>query len=296
MTSVAPVPTATSTETSFVEWGAVFAGAVIAVALSFVLFTFGATIGLSAVSPWPNAGLSAKAIASLAVFWALIQQIGAFMAGGYVAGRIRSRWGEAIQHEVEFRDGVHGGLVWAVGVVVGAALLVWSAGAVTKTSAQLVGHSSSPNVDVIVDRILRPTSTSLTASATASAPVTRGTAMASTEEEVRAEVSRLLVNSTSSQASMSAQDRGYLAQIVAQHTGVSQPEAEQRVDAALTATREVADKARHAAILSGFVAAASLIISLSTAWWASIRGGHHRDNSVPARFAFGDRRRPMAMQ
>src|SRR4029453_6082279 len=102
---------------SFVEWGAVLAGAVLAAALSFVLLTFGAAIGLSATSPWPNSGLSAKVIATLAVFWALAQQIGSLMAGGYVAGRMRSRWHEA-GNEKEFRDGLHGGLVWAVAVLI----------------------------------------------------------------------------------------------------------------------------------------------------------------------------------
>jgi hypothetical protein len=75
-------PVASRVETaglSFVEWGAVFAGAVLAAALSFVLLTFGAAIGLSAVSPWPNSGLSAKVIASIAVFWAMAQQIGSIM-------------------------------------------------------------------------------------------------------------------------------------------------------------------------------------------------------------------------
>src|SRR5437588_473826 len=87
-------PIASRTETaglSFVEWGAVLAGAVLAAAISFVLLTFGAAIGLSATSPWPNSGLSAKVIASLAVFWAMAQQIGSIMLGGYVAGRMRSR-------------------------------------------------------------------------------------------------------------------------------------------------------------------------------------------------------------
>jgi cytochrome bd-type quinol oxidase subunit 2 len=97
----------------------VLAGAVLAAAISLVLLTFGAAIGLSATSPWPNSGVSAKVIASVAVFWAMAQQIGAFMAGGYIAGRMRSRWHET-GHEVEFRDGLHGGLVWAVGVVIGA--------------------------------------------------------------------------------------------------------------------------------------------------------------------------------
>ena len=78
-------PVAASKETagvSFVDWGAVFAGAVLAAALSFVLLTFGTAIGLSATSPWPNSGLSAKVLASLAVFWAIAQQIGSLMAGG----------------------------------------------------------------------------------------------------------------------------------------------------------------------------------------------------------------------
>jgi len=129
MTHVGPAPvSAVSTPgSSFVEWGAVLAGAVLAAAISFVLLTFGTAIGLSATSPWPNSGVSAKVIASIAVFWAMAQQIGAFMAGGYVAGRMRSRWHET-GHEADFRDGLHGGLVWAVGVVLGV-LLLWATAA-----------------------------------------------------------------------------------------------------------------------------------------------------------------------
>src|SRR5689334_15273865 len=107
---------------SFVEWGAVVAGAVLAAALSFVLLTFGTAIGLSATSPWPNAGVSSKVLASLAVFWAMAQQIGSVMIGGYVAGRMRSRWHES-GHEADFRDGLHGGLVWALGVLISAGLV-----------------------------------------------------------------------------------------------------------------------------------------------------------------------------
>ena len=81
MTAVGPGPVGTTTVpavgVSFVEWGAVLAGAFLAIAISFVLLTFGAAIGLSAVSPWPNSGVSAKVIASLAVFWAMVQQRGA---------------------------------------------------------------------------------------------------------------------------------------------------------------------------------------------------------------------------
>src|SRR5436190_2968663 len=156
-------PVASRTETaglSFVEWGAVLAGAVLAAALSFVLLTFGAAIGLSATSPWPNSGLSAKVIASLAVFWAMAQQIGAFMIGGYVAGRMRSRWHEPTQHEVEFRDGLHGGLVWAVGVIMSAILLTATAGVLARTGAEVAGaaapRSASDQMDLILDALVRP--------------------------------------------------------------------------------------------------------------------------------------------
>ena len=82
-------------------------------------------------------------------------------------------------------------------------------------------------------------------------------------------------------------DRSYLASIVAQRTGLPQPEAERRVNETIAeanrTAREAADKARYAAILTGFVTAASLLISLAAAWWAAQKGGHHRDTSVPAR-------------
>src|SRR5262249_19322065 len=87
-----PVTARTAPGASFVEWGAVLAGAVLAASLSFVLLTFGTAIGLSATSPWPNSGLSAKVIASLAVFWTMAQQISSLIIGAYVAGRMRSRW------------------------------------------------------------------------------------------------------------------------------------------------------------------------------------------------------------
>src|SRR3954453_6542939 len=176
MTHVGPAPlgsSATATPgASFVEWGSVLAGAILAAAISFVLLTFGTAIGLSATSPWPNSGASAKVIASVAVFWAMAQQIGAFMAGGYVAGRMRSRWHET-GHEADFRDGLHGCLVWAVGVVIGAALFLSTAGGAAKTgagavggAAALTGASSSDPMDAVLDAMLRPTTVAQAATPT----------------------------------------------------------------------------------------------------------------------------------
>ena len=305
MTHVGPAPvSAVSTSgASFVEWGAVLAGAVLAAAISFVLLTFGTAIGLSATSPWPNSGVSAKVIASIAVFWAMAQQIGAFMAGGYVAGRMRARWHET-GHEADFRDGLHGGLVWAVGVVIGAALFLSTAGGAAKTGADIAGQAgtaamSSTNdpMGAVLDTLLRPTTV-----AQATPPAGAGTSPAAPPaararpaagDDTRAETSRILASSVT-KGSLSTQDRAYLAQLVSQRTGMSQQEAEKRVDDAVIAARQAADKARRAAILTGFVTAASLLLSLAAAWWAAVKGGDYRDHSIPARFEFGDQRRRVA--
>jgi hypothetical protein len=265
---------------SFVEWGPVFAGAVLASALSFVLLTFGAAIGLSATSPWPNAGVPARVIASLAIFWTMAQQIGTFMAGAYVAGRLRSRWHEAVQDEVEFRDGLHGGLEWAVGRVIGAALLMATAGSAARTGAELAGKtamaaaaSTSNPMDLVLDTMLRP--------APAAAPKAPG----QQGEDPRPQISRVLTSAVAS-GSLSEPNQAYLTQLVAQRTGIPQEEASRRVNEALAAAREAADKARRAAILTGLVTAISLIISFAAAWWAAMKGGEHRDNAVPARITF----------
>src|SRR5437763_3984324 len=152
-------PVASRTETaglSFVEWGAVLAGAVLAAAISFVLLTFGAAIGLSATSPWPNSGLSAKVIASLAVFWAMAQQIGSIMLGGYVAGRMRSRWHEP-GHEAEFPDGLHGAPVSALAVLLRASLVFMTGGVAARTGADIAGKAwgflaiTTDPIDAVLD-------------------------------------------------------------------------------------------------------------------------------------------------
>ncbi len=259
-----------------VEWSAVFAGAFLAAAISFVLLTFGTAIGLSATSPWPNSGLSTSVVAGIAVFWVLAQQIGSFMAGGYVAGRMRTGLHDASADEVQFRDGVHGGVVWAVGIVVGAGLLMATASAVTRTTAEVAGGAAATaaagSSDIVVDRLLRPQKAGQPAS----------------EADVRSEVGRVLATAVAN-GTLTSQDRSYLAQVIAQRTGVSAEEADKRISEAFNGAREAADKARKAAVLTGFVTAASLLISLAAAWWAAIKGGHHRDHSIPVGFSFARR-------
>ena len=185
-----------------------------------------------------------------------------------------------------------------MGVVLTAALLLSAVGSVAKTGAEVAGQtasayaaSTSNPMDAALDTMLRPTTgAAAPAPGAAAAPAPGPRTGAVRGDENRAEMSRIITGSVA-KGSLSSTDRTYLAQLVAQRSGISQQEAERRVDEAITAARRAADQARRAAVLTGFVTAAGLILSLGAAWWAAMRGGHHRDNSIPARFEFGDQRR-----
>ena len=270
---------------SFVEWGAVLAGALAAAAISFVLYSFGSTIGLSLVSPWPNSGLPVKLVAAVPAFWMLVSQIGSFLVGGYIAGRMRARWSDAASHEVEFRDGVHGLMVWALGVVIGAALLIAPAASIVRGGAELgarAAGAAAPTVSgeplgYYVDVLLRQR----LASPGAAPPPAPPTAVANTRDEVLRVLQRGVVS-----GKVPDVDKSYLALLVSQRSGLPPPEAQKRVDDTLAeatrVTREAADTARRGAVLTGLVTAASLVIALAAAWWAAQRGGEHRDKSIHA--------------
>jgi hypothetical protein len=265
----------------YISWGAAIAGALLASALSFVLLTFGSAVGLSLVSPWTSTASSAKWAGALAVFWIVAQQIGSFLSGGYIAGRLRSRWTEANPDEVEFRDGVHGGLVWAIGALIGAMLAASVASSAISTATSAVGKAAgaaasqadplSYQVDVLFRSTQQPS----------------GTAPASDPNAAKAEVLRIFANAATA-GGLTPADKSYLSQLVAQRTGLPPQEAEARVtqisNEAARITKDAADKARKTAVATGFLTAASLLLSLAAAWWGAQRGGHHRDTSRPARF------------
>jgi hypothetical protein len=253
---------------SYVDWPCAMAGAVTAAAISFVLLTFGSGIGLSIVSPWSGSGLSIVAFAVLTSFWALVAQLSAFAAGGYLAGRMRRPWSDARPEEVEFRDGVHGALVWAVGVAFGALLFASAVAGTTRTVASVGnGAASSSSMSessiAFIDTLFRSTRAAQPDGSTA----------------YRAEAGRILVAGTG-RSELPAADRTYLAQLVAARTGLSQPEAEQRVDQVITSAKMATDRARKAGIVAAFLAAATLLAGCAAAWSAAQLGGMHRDQGL----------------
>ena len=255
---------------SGVSWAAVIAGAFVAAALSLTLLALGAGFGLLSVSPWSSAGASVSAVTAAAIIWLIVVQIVASGAGGYLAGRLRTKWAAIHTDEVYFRDTAHGFLVWAVGVVITGAFLGSAATAMVGGEAASA-EVSGPENTYLVDTLFRPAS-GATAPQAASTP-------ASPEQEgaARAEAAGILAN-TLRQGEAADADRAYLAHLVSTRTGLSENDAAQRVSDVLTRARQTADTARKATARLLLWTFLSLLIGAFCASYAATIGGRQRDH------------------
>jgi hypothetical protein len=296
--AVAPIPvapTAVATVRS-VQWGAVILGALAASAISMVLLTFGAGIGLSAASAHPYAGASPKALAVISALYTAVTLVAAFAGGGYIAGRMRLPAAEELA-EHEFRDGAHGFAVWALTLfVAGLFAATGAAGAlrtaVQATAAAASGAAANPAIarqisttptDYAVDRILAP------------APAGSAVQGAPARADLVAPVDRVFAASLKS-GQLEAKDRTALVAIVQQQTGLPQAEAEKRVDDAYAQlksaeqqARDAAETARKAALITAFGVAATLLLGAAAATAGAAAGARHRAERVAITW-FGSRR------
>ena len=296
--------------TSAVSWGAVVAGAVAAASLSLILLILGVGLGLSSVSPWARDGVTATTFGLSTILWLTLTQLLASAVGGYLAGRLRTKWVEVHADEVYFRDTAHGFLAWAVSSLATAALLGSVIGSIVSGGAQAgasmlgatadtagsavagaavrmaQGHEAGP-MGYFVDSLFRRDA-STTAPATANA-ASNGSQDASERaaDKVVAEVGRIFMNVSRSQP-LPPEDLRYIGQIVAQRTGLSQQAAEQRVNevlaraqtqvrAAEVAARDATDKARKASAYSALWLFVSLLVGAFIASLAATFGGKRRD-------------------
>jgi hypothetical protein len=254
----------------YISWGAVIAGAIAASALTFVLITFGAAIGLAIASPSATWRDTSVALALLSGLWLLLTAIASFALGGYLAGRLRATGDSTTADEVELRDGLHGLLVWGLAILIGAALALGLArtAAAPATSNVLAPTASTaePLLAFELDRLFR-------------ADRRAGEAV---EPDVRAQAARIITTSLG-HADMAAEDRAYLVRLVMARTGLAQPDAERRVTEVIAQARRAIRRARANAVILAFMAAASLLAGAAVAWFAAGFGGRHRDGeAVPA--------------
>ncbi|MDF2971075.1 MAG: hypothetical protein K0R61_1525 [Microvirga sp.] len=257
------------TPARYVEWTPVIAGAIAAAALSFVLFTFGSSLGIALASSSPSWRDASVTLAVLSGLYVILATVASFGFGGYIAGQLRSPWAASTDtDEVEFRDGIHGLLVWALAVALGALLASVAAAAVAATSAPAASlpntTAGEPLIAYDLDRFFRTQQT----------PPSAGDMSYS-----RAEAARIAMRAAARENRKDLpEDRAQLVRIVAARTGLTGPEAEARVTDFVERSTTAIRKARRSAIVVGFMTAAGVLLGAAVAWFAAVAGGSHRDN------------------
>lgn len=292
ITPAAEVAAPVESASSAVSWGPIIAGAFAASTLTFVLMLVGSGLGLTMVSPWSGENVSVATFAVSTGIWLVLVQWLSSALGGYLTGRLRTRWVGIHTDETFFRDTAHGFLAWALATllvvfVFGAALSAAlgtgvqaastvASGAAMGASAGAAANGGDRGADAtsyFVDALFRPADPSRLA-----APGAEGDAAAA------AQASRILVASAAV-GEMSADDKAYLGRLVAARTGMSEADATARVDAVLgqaeqakVKAQETADAARKAGASFALVSALSLVIGAFIAGVAAALGGRQRDD------------------
>lgn len=254
MTTIVEVETGAgdAVRRSAVSWAAIFAGSVVAIATTLVLIALGSGLGFAAASPWPGTGPTVTTFAVTAGIWLIVTQWLSSVLGGYIAGRLRTKWAGIRTHEVLFRDTAHGLLAWSVASVIIATVAFAMAGSAVRSASD----ASAAVVSYAADGMLRPARSNMVVSP------------ASRDELVRA---------LAREGGLPGNDRAYVAKVVSQQTGLTVTESERRVDAAVGSIRAATDKARKVSSALGFFTALSMLIGAFIASAAAAYAGGLRD-------------------
>ena len=277
-----------------VSWAAIAAGAVAAAALALVLIAFGAGLGLSAVSPWSDSGVSASAFKTGTGIYLVIVAVMSSAVGGYLAARLRTKWVGVNTHEAFFRDTAHGFLAWAFATLLSASALAsatsYLANGVTVGlggAASQATRSINPS-EIYVDKLFRPDAQAAPAASTAdpanaNPPASNGanspTAGNTNPNQTRAEVLRLWTASFRDNDNLGGPDKAYVAHVVAARTGMSDADAQKRVNDVIVEAKTDADNARKGAAKLSFWLTAAMLFGAFAASLAAVEGGSLRDGT-----------------
>jgi hypothetical protein len=261
---------------SAVSWPAIAAGTVVAAAASLLLVALGAGAGFGALSPWPHAGASAASFTAMTAIGLVVVQWFSAGIGGYVTGRLRTKWASLHTHEVFFRDTAHGLITWATAtlVVSGAAAIIAASAAGATSHAVSANHAATtPSVDPYdVDTLLRPAS-----------PETQSAASESASNDMRMQTTRILAAGLV-KGDIPPADQAYLNQVVGSQARISPTDASARVDTIVGKVKadhdraiQAADDARKAAETTSIFTAFAMLLGAFIACIAAALGGRRRD-------------------
>ena len=247
------------------QWTPIVAGALIACAVSFIMITFGATVGLGVSSAAPTWRDASVALWILSGIYLILQALISFGCGGYLSGRCRLPYGETISEDAEKRDGLHGVVSWALAVVLGAALATLVTVGASGRPTRLTQPATATEPSLLsyeLDHLFRPARRPPNSDLVA----------------VRAEAGRILLTS-SSHSGVSPDDRAYLAQLVSATTGLAGADAEHRVDNVITESKTAISRTRASTVILAFSVATALLLGAVAAWSGAEAGGRHRDGT-----------------
>jgi len=268
---VAPQGGASGSSLSGVSWPAIFAGATAALAMTLVLLAFGTGLGLSMVSPWQGSGISATTFKITTGIYLIVIAMISSSIGGYLAGRLRSAWDGVHADEVYFRDTANGFVAWALASVIGAAVLATPASSLIGGTAAGVSQGAitaagqAGPMEGYIDTLLRSDPSQSNGNATPA--------------DTRADMLRLFTRSYRDGGQLAAPDREYAAKVIAAKTGLSQQDAEKRLNDVTNQIKADMDAARKATVALAFWITASLLLGAFCASLAATEGGGLRDGT-----------------
>lgn len=282
--------TLSASNNSSVSWAAIFAGAVSAAALTLIMLILGFGLGFSVISPWQNEGVSMEAIGWSTVIWLTITQIVSAGLGGYIAGRLRTRWTDINIDEIYFRDTAHGLISWAVATLLVATFILSSVGAAISGSAR-VGASLAGGVTSaapVVGDAISESSDYFTNALLRTAPGAEVEQRAGAD--VRDELSTIVVQALRD-GELNDDDKQYVIGLVANYTELNEDQAEQRIDEVIAraqqaaedaelAAREAADSALSSATFASLWLFIALLIGAYIASFMATVGGRQRDSVI----------------
>jgi hypothetical protein len=205
--------------------------------------------------------------------WLIIVQWVSSGLGGYLTGRLRTKWVGVHTHEVFFRDTAHGFLAWAVAAVVGAAVIASVASSLLNGGAHAAPTVASGGAEGASQRAVPTNPSAYYVDSLFRSDHPNANAA---DQDVRAEATRILMRGIGN-GNIPAGDKTYLVQLVAARTGLSRADAEKRVDEVIAKEKADADVARKAGAYLSIFTALSMLIGAFIAAAAGALGGHHRD-------------------
>ncbi|MBY2921731.1 hypothetical protein HF265_17550 [Rhizobium leguminosarum] len=283
MTDSGEIATPVESSKSAMTWGPIFGGAAAAIGVTLILLLLGSGVGLTMVSPWSGQSSSLGTVGVTAAIWLVVVQWLSSGLGGYITGRLRTKWAAVHTDEVFFRDTAHGFISWALATIFVAGFLASSLTSLAGAGAQAVGSAATAAGTAASSTVSTADLPTAYFTDALLRPEQARTGATSDDTAATAEVSRILLNGAVA-GQIPDDDKAYLATIVSARTGLSEADARTRVDTVLkriddakVAAQKAADEARKATSTTALLGALSLLIGAFIASAAAAFGGSQRD-------------------